>query len=98
VKRFSKISGMTIVDCDAKGCTHEQFRSASIPKMIDVQLLQAGWSLIEIEVPRTLTWEAKILCPNHRPTRGGTINGRHWRDRSIKGQAGSVSGHGRIAH
>lgn len=97
-KKFSKISGMTLVDCDAKGCKHEQFRSCSIPKVIDQQLLLAGWSLIEIEVPGSLTWEPKILCPNHRPTRSHTINGRHWRERAIKGKAGAVSGHSRIAH
>lgn len=98
MKRYSKISGMTIVSCDAKGCQHEQFRSCSEPKFVDLQLLEVGWSIIEIEVPNTLAYEIKILCPTHRPTRGGTINGRHWREKAIKGQAGSVSGHSRIAH
>ena len=97
-KRFSKISGMTLVDCDARGCKHEQFRSCSIPKVIDQQLLLAGWSLIEIEVKGSLSWEPKILCPNHRPHPGGYVNGLHWRERAIKGKAGAVSGHSRIAH
>ena len=97
MKRFSKISGMTIVNCDRKDCPGE-FRSCSIPKMIDQQLLLANWCVIEVEIPRTLAWETKILCPDHRPTHGHTINGRHWREKAIRGKAGSVSGHSRIAH
>jgi hypothetical protein len=97
VKRYSKISGMTIVKCDRKDCPAE-FRSCSVPQMIDFQLQEAGWSIIELEIKNTLGWERKDLCVNHRPTRGGTINQRHWREKAIKGQAGSVSGHSRIAH
>ena len=99
MKRYSKIRGATLVDCDARGCTHEQFRSCSVPAVIDLQLLEAGWSIIEIEVKNTLAWETKILCPTHRPTQGGRlINGRVWREKAIKGRAGSVSGHSRLAH
>jgi hypothetical protein len=97
VKRYSKISGMTVVDCDRRDCTHEQFRSCSVPSVVDLQLLTAGWSIIEIEVPRSTTWELKILCPMHRPN-GYTINGRHWREKAIKGKSGSRVGAGRVAH
>jgi hypothetical protein len=97
MKRYSKISGMTIATCDRKGCPCE-FRSCSVPAIVDLQLLEANWSIIELEVKNTLTWETKYLCPEHRPTRGGTINQRHWREKAIKGKAGSVSGHSRIAH
>jgi hypothetical protein len=97
-KRFSKISGMTICTCSAKGCPSE-FRSCSLPQVIDLQLLAANWLVIEIEVPRTLHWERKDLCPGHRPTEGGRlINGRAWREKAIKGKVGSVSGHSRLAH
>jgi hypothetical protein len=82
---------MCVIECDRKDCS-EQFRSASNPNVVDAQAAASGWALIEIEDPRALAWEKKVLCPAHRPTRGGTINGRRWRERSAKGQAGSVSG------
>jgi hypothetical protein len=97
VKRYSKISGMTIATCDRKGCAQE-FRSCSIPKVIDLQVLGAGWLIIEIEIPRSLTWETKYLCPAHTPTRGHTVNGLHWREKAINGRAGSTSGQSRISH
>lgn len=97
MKRYSKISGCTIVTCDCKSCPSE-FRSCSVPQIIDQQLLLANWSILEVEIKNTLAYELKILCPQHRPTRGGTINGRHWREKAIKGETGSVSGHSRFAH
>lgn len=97
MRRYSKVSGMHLITCSAKGCPSE-FRSCSVANVIDFQLREAGWSVILLEVPRTLTFEEKILCPAHRPTSGGRINGRVWREKAIKGQAGSVSGHSRIAH
>ena len=91
---------MVIVRCDARGCPAE-FRSCSLPKMIDQQALLAGWSLIEIEEKNrwgSLAWLPKDLCPAHRPTQGGTIDHAHWRERAVKGKAGSVSGRSRVAH
>ena len=64
MKRYSKISGATLVDCDARGCAHEQFRSCSVPAVIDLQLLEAGWSIIEIEVKNTLAWETEDSLPD----------------------------------
>jgi hypothetical protein len=87
---------MSTVVCDRKDC-NETFRSASDPKMIDAQLAAAGWILIEIENKHSLAWDRKTLCPAHRPTKGGAINGLHWRERAAKGAAGSVSGHQRYS-
>ena len=78
---------MSIVECDRRDC-NEQFRSSSDPKLVEQQLVAAKWTLLEMEVPRSMEWEKKILCPSHRP-QGRSINGRAWRERSPQGQKGS---------
>jgi hypothetical protein len=69
VKRYSKISGITIVTCDAKGCesTLGEFRTASIPKVIDAQLEAAKWTIIDTRDPKTNDKKRHELCPDHRP-------------------------------
>jgi hypothetical protein len=77
-RRYSKISGVTLVSCDAAGAhlpEHGEFRSASIPKVIAEQLQLAGWSITEaptgrwISVGRGRIQEMRTvyLCPDHKP-------------------------------
>jgi MOSC domain-containing protein YiiM len=76
-RKFSKISGVTIVDCDAAEAhaMEEQFRSASIPKIIPEQLQLAGWTLLQVptgrkvNIGRALVDETReaYLCPRHKP-------------------------------
>ena len=66
MKRYSKISGMTIVTCDAKGCT-EEFRSCSIPKVIDAQLEASKWTIFVTRDWKTGDKKRNELCPVHKP-------------------------------
>ena len=79
-RRYSKISGVTIVTCDAadRHDAHEmegEFRSASIPRVIGDQLAAAGWTITEaptgkwINVGRGRVQEMRTvyLCPRHKP-------------------------------
>ncbi len=77
-RRYSKLSGVTIVQCDASGThfpEHGEFRSASIPKVIAEQLQLAGWTVTEaptgrwISVGRGRVQEMRTvyLCPDHKP-------------------------------
>lgn len=76
----SKLVEVTIVTCDRTGCKHDEFRSNSIPKVIDQQLSLAGWTVIDLEIKNTLDWERKYLCPDHRPAAGQrSIGGRIFR-------------------
>ncbi len=70
-RRYSKLSGMTIVECDwsvdvrypgepRRACP-EEFRSASVPKMIPKQLELAKWATRTVGAERTV----QDLCPHH---------------------------------
>jgi hypothetical protein len=76
-RRYSKISGVTLIDCDSarQHAPDEQFRSASIPKVIAEQLQLAGWTIMEVStgkklnVGRALVDEKRTiyLCPRCKP-------------------------------
>jgi len=66
MKRYSKISGMTIVTCDARACAAD-FRSCSIPKVIDQQLEAAKWTILISRDYQTGEKKRNELCPAHKP-------------------------------
>jgi hypothetical protein len=77
MRRFSKISGMTIVSCDwvydqrfpgEARCCGEEFRSASVPKVIPKQLELAGWKVRTIQPGGTR--QTQDLCPMHAERAG----------------------------
>lgn len=76
-RRYSKISAMTVVDCDSSRphIPEDQFRSCSDPKVVADQLTAAGWTIIEaptgnwIGIGRTRVQEKRkvYLCPKCKP-------------------------------
>ena len=72
MRRFSKISGMTIVTCDhapkqryagePPTCA-EEFRSASLPKVIPLQLKATGWT--ESADSKDGARRVRDFCPMH---------------------------------
>jgi hypothetical protein len=56
----------TIVECDRLHCA-EQFRSSSLPRVVDAQLGAAGWTILELADPRTGERGKRYLCPEHKP-------------------------------
>lgn len=58
---------MTVVECDARDCAHEPFRSHSVPAVIPKQLEEAHWTVIEVRDPKTGDRQIKYLCPGHKP-------------------------------
>lgn len=76
-RRYSKISGVTVVDCDSKRdhVPDDQFRSASIPKVIAEQLQLAGWTVLEVSTGRVIgigrgavqEKRTVYLCPKCKP-------------------------------
>lgn len=78
-RRYSKISGVTLVTCDAarEHTPEDEFRSASLPKVIAEQLQLAGWTVMEAPtgkkinagVGRSMIDEKRTvyLCPKCKP-------------------------------
>jgi hypothetical protein len=64
MRRYSKVSGMTIVSCDAAGCGTD-FRSCSVRSVIGDQLALYGWSVVVRGRARDRVTEH--FCPEHKP-------------------------------